>query len=306
MRNQENTIVYPTARNWLNVLLLATIAHQADAVHACDLRVFGKLDPCRLDEVRGAAADDRVARLAALGLTRDDWLPRFIQSADRYARTQAHVRKQDRKMIVQITFGTALAELTREGDAVPALKRLVEAPGVSESVVYSALLALDTLQTPDEWMLSQMNHPNAEIARLAVLAVGTGDEPAVQKQLDTLRAQRGGESAISAALQFIDMYRHDVAGYTELTDVSDKLNYVETRLRRAFNPVNGITQTWDPHTAGHPVSRWALKVWRALGQSHPQEVATYVEHIRNAQMKPVATAYRYFLLQSAGLTASSQ
>ncbi len=257
-----------------------------------------------LDKVRAFDRAERSTYLESLDISREDWLPEFLTKAATYLDMDPDARKRSPELMRSVLTGVILVELLGESDASQALRALAETPDVPEALIYAAFLALNELETDDEFIRSSMNHQDGKVARLAILAGAVRSGPAVSRQLEDVRRRRGNESEVSAAVQFIKAYWYDVGRYDALRNVTERIQFVETRLRRAYNPINGIIQSWDPHTAGHPITRWAFERWRQLAKKHPEQVLSHVQGLHDYPTPDTSPEYRRFLTDSVAPLAS--
>jgi hypothetical protein len=248
-----------------------------------------------LDRVQGVSPPERRAALAAQGLGVERWLPELETASAAASRPEAAA---DPEVFRKLLAGARLARLAGAVEAVDALRRLATTPGMPEPVAYEAMVSLSDLGGSRDLLLALADAPDPALARLAILAVGVSTDPAVAERLEQVRRKRGLVSEINAALQFVDLYRHDRRLYESLPGPAQRLRFLEERLRRAYNPVNGETQTSDPISAGHPVSRWAMEEWQRLTAAQPTAAAAFIAKV--AYPTPETSAgYRRFLADLA-------
>lgn len=287
----------------VGVILLSV---QIPSAQACEQTVFGKLDTGTWNQLQGKEPAERARHLESLGVTRDDWLPKFRQASEHYISSAPAAKNNDADVVANVLHGVTLAGLLVESETSDTLKQLATSPGSSEAIVYASLLSLDAFGTELEFLLSATGNGDSRIARLAILAVGLRTDPVVASRLSAVRKARARAPGISGALQQVDMCNHDRRRYEALSGVGRKVQFVEERLRRAYNPVNGMTQTWDPHSGGHPLSRWARQRWRELSKSNPARLVAHVNSIRDYPTRSTSGGYRRFLAEYAGEVVMAQ
>lgn len=255
-----------------------------------------------LDRTQGTLADERPAFLARLGAVEEGWLQDLARGAEALtAREGAVVAPELQESLL---YQVRLTRLLDVDSAVDPLRRLAATPWVPEGLAYEAMMSLDELGGSADLLLGLARDAEPRRARLAVLALALNRRPPVVRALETVREERSHEADLGAAFQFVDLYRHDLRLYSSLAgDPARRLAFLEERLRRAYNPINGITQTWDPYSAGHPVSRWAMDEWRAATLEAPGLAAGLIAGLSGYPAPGIEDGYRAFLTDLAAPSA---
>lgn len=293
-----NRIGTPAALLGIVLLLAAGAARGAEENQEAD-----GLSTALLDRAQGTPAEARPALLAACGIEARSWALDFDQRVAEVAAQGEKAATTDLDNYRQVLLGARLARLLGEKAAAEPLLRLAAALGVPPGLVYEAMVSLAALGGAEEFLLTTAGTAEPTRAWLAVLALGLETEPRVVAGLAEIRGRRGADSELSAAFQFVDLYRHDSRLYATLGEALARLAFVEERLRRAYNPVSGETQTSDPYSAGHPVSRWALDEWQRLTAAEPAAAAAYISAVTGYPAPGLEPGYRGFLANLAAPAA---
>ena len=67
--------------------------------------------------------------------------------------------------------------------------------------------------------------------------------------------------------------------------------------------MTGETQTSDPYSAGHPVSRWAIDEWQRLTRAEPEAAAAFIAGVSGYPAPGLEPGYRRFLANLAAPAA---
>jgi hypothetical protein len=232
-----------------------------------------------------------------MGVNRADWLPRFLQAANQYAATPAGERHAA-KIIAEVYEGVGLVFLLKTQDAAEALRTVATTPEANLNVRYACLVALRELGTQRQYLLSLVDYQDATVSWLAVLVIGTEDDPAIQARITELRQATERHEKLTAALDTLAFVKHNIERYSMLSTPEERVAFVEHWLQRAYSPRGGI-ELWCPYSGGHPLSFWSFERWRELARNFPQEMAVYIANIDDFPSPKLAANYRQFLADLA-------
>ncbi len=274
------------------------VAHDASSCGG-QLRVFG-VYASDLDDLRGLPRAARSARLHEMGVTRDDWLPDFRKAVQRYVAMCDGLEERDSSVLMRAIYGAMLVELLGEPDAADDLRRMagVRDP-VGGSLTYSALLALDALGTEQAFLLSMLDHPHPETVQVAILTLGVHDDAAIARTIERVGQTRQSDPQVGEAISFIKFYQDNLAQYSKLSVLDEKIRFVEQRLSSAYVALFDGTSWWDPYTGGDPLARWAMARWADFSREAASRVAAAIQRVRYHENAEIAAGYRQFLTNLA-------